>query len=192
MSDKILYSVKQQWDAFDALAHYGKISVGVKSEQQLYCPFHTDGKKSARLYTSGDEHSDSRLWCFACGKLWDGIAIVAQQEGLSYRSAAHFIHSRMGKTFELTEPPEGWAEEEKTRRETAIKQKTVFQTGSQYKDAWAVECQRLEAAVKRSKKPVQTKAKLYLLCDTVALKVRENEIYLWEPKARTIWEKVKA
>jgi DNA primase len=180
-SRQIIYTVQSQYDAFDALMHYGKIST--RTEQQILCPFHADNQKSARVYESSDRTGKPALWCFSCGRLWDGIAVVASMENLGYGAAAYLIYSRFGKQFSLLDVPEDWGEYSKPTS-------TAVVTESPYAEAWRQERSRLERLIRKSNKPLEDRIRLFLMQDIVEDQVRKNDQYLWEPKARLIREKL--
>ena len=136
---------------------------GQDHEQQFSCDLHGDGqdsKKSARFYPSSNS-----IYCWACGRARDAIALVREKNGLSFYDALSWLERR----FELPELP--W-ETDNTKPPKAIEIQTA-----------RVICpseglKRLEQALRiaglERDLPVERLAQYWEACDGLAYKLRDG------------------
>lgn len=67
---------------------------GGDREQQFQCDLHgdgRDGKPSGRVYPSSNS-----MYCFACGRARDAVALAMEKEGLSFGDAVTKLEGRYG------------------------------------------------------------------------------------------------
>jgi DNA primase len=67
---------------------------GGDREQQFQCDLHgdgRDGKPSGRVYPSSNS-----MYCFACGRARDAVALAMEKEGLSFGDALTKLEGRYG------------------------------------------------------------------------------------------------
>ena len=61
------------------------------SPLKIHCPFHSDRRRSARLYPATNS-----MFCFTESRSWDAVAFVADREGVGMVEAAQIIEAGAG------------------------------------------------------------------------------------------------
>jgi hypothetical protein len=85
---------------------------GGDREQQFPCDLHgdgRDGKASGRLYPSSNS-----MYCFACGRARDAVALAMEKEGLKFPAALDLIEKRYG----LPPLPDDGSDDDEERTQT--------------------------------------------------------------------------
>lgn len=82
-------------DCYDLLDYYGEYR-GPRRDVFVFCPFHTETKPSARVYTSS-----GLIYCFGCKILIDPLSYAMKQEELMQNGAIAFLEKNFGFKLDL-------------------------------------------------------------------------------------------
>jgi hypothetical protein len=86
----IVAAIMEQLSIYQVLAAYHVEFIGGGEPEQIHCPFHgADINKSARIYPETDS-----IYCFTCGKNWNVISFVQEQEELTFVETCRFIRAK--------------------------------------------------------------------------------------------------
>ena len=76
----------------EALARAGVSTLNISTPYQVSCPFHgQDVNKSMRVYPGTDS-----CYCWACGRSWNPVNVIADHEGIEYHSALSKLKMEFG------------------------------------------------------------------------------------------------